>query len=79
MNIQDIRYISAIAEAGSISKAADRLLVAQPSLSKCIQKVEKEYDVTLFTRTRGSSSELTEEGELFLEMAREILNSHGRF
>ena len=79
MNIQDIRYIVAIAEAGSISQAAERLLVAQPSLSKCIQKVEREYGVTLFVRTRGSSSRLTEEGEFFLEMAKEVLTSHDHF
>ena len=79
VNIQDIRYIVAIAEAGSISQAAERLLVAQPSLSKCIQKVEREYNVTLFMRTRGSSSRLTAEGEFFLEMAREILTSHDHF
>ena len=79
MNIQDIRYIVAIAEAGSISQAAERLLVAQPSLSKCIQKVEREYNVTLFVRTRGSSSRLTAEGEYFLEMAKEILTSHDHF
>jgi DNA-binding transcriptional LysR family regulator len=79
MNIQDVKYIVAIAEAGSIGKAADKLLIAQPSLSKCIQKVEREYDITLFTRVKGVSVKLTPEGELFLGMAREMLLSHMRF
>ncbi len=79
MNIQDVKNIVAIAEAGSIGKAADKLLIAQPSLSKCIQKVEREYDITLFTRVKGVSVKLTPEGELFLGMAREMLLSHMRF
>ena len=42
MNIQDMQYITAIAEAGSIGRAAEKLHVAQPSLSKCVQKIERE-------------------------------------
>ena len=79
MNIQDMQYITAIAEAGSIGRAANKLLVAQPSLSKCIQKVEREYGITLFKRVKGVSVKLTPEGELFLGMAREMLLSHARF
>lgn len=79
MNIQDIVYITAIAESGSINKAASELFVAQPSLSKCIQKVEQEYGITLFQRVKGSSAKPTPEGELFLGMAQEILLSHSRF
>lgn len=79
MNIQDIRYITAIAEKGSINKAARQLYVSQPSLSKCIRKIEQEYDMTLFTRTKGSAMELTAEGRCFLEMAQEIISSHDRF
>ena len=79
MNIQDIQYITAIAESGSIGKAASKLLVAQPSLSKCIQKVEREYGITLFKRVKGVSAKLTPEGELFVGMAREMLLSHARF
>ena len=71
MNLQDIRYIAAIAEKGSINKASRTLFVSQPSLSKCIRKVENEYGITLFTRTKGSSLELTPEGRCFLEMANE--------
>ena len=79
MNLQDIRYIAAIAEKGSINKASRTLFVSQPSLSKCIRKVENEYGITLFTRTKGSSLELTPEGRCFLEMANEVLHSHELF
>lgn len=79
MNIRDIIYITSIAEAGSIGKAAEKLFVAQPSLSKCVKKVEKEYDISLFKRVKGVSVKLTKEGELFLEMARDIVISHSRF
>ena len=79
MNIQDMQFITAVAETGSIGKAASKLYVSQPSVSKCIQKVEREYDITLFKRVKGVSARLTPEGELFLGMAREMLLSHSRF
>ena len=79
MNIQDIEYITEIAESGSIGKAAEKLHVSQPSLSKCIRKIEKEYGITLFTRVKGVSAKLTPEGGYFLEMANEVLLSHSRF
>ena len=79
MTIQDLQYITVIAESDSIGKAAGKLHVAQPSLSKCIQKVEREYDIVLFRRIKGVSAKLTPEGELFIGMGREILLSHARF
>ena len=79
MNIQDLEYITAIAESGSIGKAAEKLHVAQPSLSKCIRKIENEYGIVLFTRVKGVSARITPEGEMFLSMANEILLSHNRF
>lgn len=79
MNIQDLEYITAIADSGSISKAARELLVAQPSLSKSIQKLEREFDITIFERAKGITVRLTPEGTLFLEMAQEMLSSQARF
>lgn len=79
MNIQDIEYITEIAESGSIGKAAEKLHVSQPSLSKCIRKIEQEYGITLFTRVKGVAAKLTPEGGYFLEMAKEVLLSHSRF
>ena len=70
MTIQDIKNILTIIEEKSINKAAARLFVSQPALSKCVKKVEQEYSITLFQRSRGSALTLTEEGRCFLEMAR---------
>ncbi|MBS6643200.1 MAG: LysR family transcriptional regulator [Clostridiaceae bacterium] len=79
MNIQDIQTIVMAARTGSFSKAAERLLVAQPALSKRVKKVEQEYGITLFSRTMGSSLKLTDEGKIFLEMADGILKLHSDF
>lgn len=79
VNIQDIKYIAAVAEEGSVNRAARRLFVSQPSLSKCIKRIEQEYGVKLFCRNKGSALGLTVEGTCFLEMANEVLLSHDRF
>ena len=42
MTLRDMEYIAAIAEDKSITRASTRLFVAQPALSQCVQKVEKE-------------------------------------
>ena len=50
MDFRELRYVVAIAESGTISKAADTLYVAQPSLSKFLQNVERDLGVKLFER-----------------------------
>lgn len=79
MTIQDISYIMTIMEEMSITKAADKLFLSQPSLSKCIKKVEKEYGITLFHRAKGSSLVLTEAGRRFREMGIGVLQQHQLF
>lgn len=79
MNFRDVEYIVKIAECGSVNKAARELYVAQPSLSKCIRKVEEEYGIQLFYRSRGSSMSLTVEGKLFLDMARPVMERYEQF
>ncbi len=56
MDLKDIRYIHAIIENGSLSKAAQQLFITQPALSQALQKLEKELGALLFER---SSSGLT--------------------
>ena len=43
MNIVYLKYAAAVAKAGSLSKAAEELAVAQPNLSRAIKELEKEY------------------------------------
>ena len=71
MDIRQLRYFIAIAEAGSLSFAAQKLHIAQPSLSQHLANMEQELDVQLVVRSsRGSA--LTAEGEVLLRHAHEI-------
>ncbi len=74
MELRHLRYFVAIAEARSISRAAERLWVAQPGLSAQIRRLEVEIGVQLFVRhTRGV--DLTAAGEVFLQRARHTLSA----
>ncbi len=59
-------YIPVTAETGNISQAAQRLGISQPALSAHIKKVEEEFGITIFDRTR-KPFRLTEEGRAYLE------------
>jgi LysR family hydrogen peroxide-inducible transcriptional activator len=73
MEFQQLRYVCAIAETDSFSRAAEHCQVAQPSLSQQVLKLEKELGTRLFDRL-GRSIRLTEAGRAFLPHARAILN-----
>ncbi|QOL82690.1 LysR family transcriptional regulator [Pseudooceanicola spongiae] len=74
MDIRQLKYFIAIAEAGSLSLAARQLHIAQPSLSQHLANMEKELDVRLVARSpRGST--LTAEGQVLLRHAVEICTS----
>src|SRR4051794_11136472 len=69
MELRHLRYFVAIAEERSISRAAERLWIAQPGLSTQVRRLEAELGIQLFHRhTRGV--DLTPAGEVFLERAR---------
>jgi DNA-binding transcriptional LysR family regulator len=72
-----LRYFVAVAEEGSFLRAARRLRVAQPALSKQIRDLEREVGVKLFERLpRGAR--MTRAGEQFLSNARHALESAAR-
>lgn len=72
MDIRHLRYFVGVCEAGSLSRAADRLHVAQPSLGQQISALETELDTQLFERSRRGMV-LTNEGRVFLDHARVVL------
>ena len=72
MKLQQLRYVIKVAETGSISHAAQRLFLAQPSLSKAISDLESEMGVRIFNRSRTGVT-LTEEGTRFLAYARQVV------
>jgi DNA-binding transcriptional LysR family regulator len=72
MELRHLRYFVAIAEERSISRAAERLWIAQPGLSTQVRRLEAELGIQLFHRhPRGV--DLTPAGEVFLERARVAL------
>ena len=66
MNWNQLQYVITIAEEKSITKAAQKLYISQPSLSLSIQALEKETGIPLFERNRGEMK-LTYAGSLFYE------------
>ena len=72
MEFHQLRYVSAIAETGSFSRAAERCQIAQPSLSQQVLKLEEDLGAKLFDRL-GRSIRVTEAGRAFLPYARSIL------
>lgn len=72
MTLQQLKYIIAVAECGSITSAAAKLPVAQPSLSKAVSELEKEMGITIFCRNNRGAY-LTEDGTRFLSYARQVV------
>ena len=56
MNDKELLYIKTIADTQSISKAAEELFIAQPSLSQALQRIERELGTHLFIREPRSFS-----------------------
>ena len=72
MTLQQLRYIVAVAETGTITEAADKLFISQPSLTNAIRELEKEMKILIFHRTK-KGIRLSKEGEDFLGYARQVL------
>jgi DNA-binding transcriptional LysR family regulator len=77
MELCELRYFLATAEALSFRKAAEGLFISQPALSRRIAGLEKDLGVRLFRRDRRGV-ELTEAGERMLEQAKQVLDTAHR-
>lgn len=72
MELKQLEYFIAVAEELSFTKAATRLFITQPPLSRQIQQLEQEIETPLFIR-KARSIELTDAGEFFYQHATKIL------
>ncbi|KAF1302501.1 LysR family transcriptional regulator [Enterococcus sp. JM9B] len=72
MNLQQLRYVVAVANNGSFREAARKMFITQPSLSNGIKELEKELGLSLFVRT-NQGAVLTADGKDFLARAEKIL------
>src|SRR5258707_8818210 len=72
MELRSLAYFARIAELGSITRAASHLRLAQPALTRHVQRLEDELNVALFTRA-NRGVRLTEAGQKLLDGATRIL------
>lgn len=72
MNFLHLKYAIMVAETGSISKAAEKLYVAQPNVSRAIKELESDLNITIFDRN-SKGMIVTPEGEQLIHYAKRIL------
>ena len=74
MNLYKLRYVVAVAEEHSITKAAKKLYISQPSLSLSIHAIEDSLGMELFVRGKNSVT-LTPAGQAYVDWAKMTLES----
>ena len=78
MNLMHIKYAVEVANEGSINKAAEKLYVGQPNLSRAIKELEASLGVKIFERSAKGMG-LTSDGETFIRYAKTILRQVDEF
>ena len=73
MNILHMKYAVEVARLGSLNKAAETLMIAQPNISRSIKELEADLGITIFQRS-AKGMVLTPDGEEFVDYARDILH-----
>src|SRR6266568_9082406 len=76
LELRHLRYFVAVADAGTFTRAAERLFVAQPTLSQQIRRLEQIVGTPLLHRRRGGVR-LTATGTVLLAAARDVLSAAG--
>ena len=79
MDVKQQEYFAAIVEEGSISKAAKKLYISQPTLSQFLSRLENTLGVQLIVRSSNNTLSLTEAGQLFYESSKKILAIRDEF
>lgn len=74
MTLQQLRYVTTVADTGTISRAAQQFYISQPSLTNAIRELEQEVGLTIFHSCTKPGCGLTPEGEEFLGYARQMLD-----
>lgn len=72
LTLQQLRYVTMVVKTGTITEAANKLYISQPSLTSAIHELENEMNIVIFRRTNKGVS-VTKEGEDFLGYARQVL------
>ena len=78
LTLRQMEYVAAVAEAGSLSAAAQNLHVSQPALSVAISQVEAQIGLTLFIRRKGARIIPTRHAAPFVTQIRSLLETAAR-
>ena len=73
MNLLHMKYAVEVARLGSLNKAAEALMIAQPNISRSIKELEADLGITIFQRS-AKGMMLTPDGEEFIDYAKDILH-----
>lgn len=73
MNINKLKIFINVADAASITRAAEALHITQPAVSKAVKKLEDDLGVPLFFRDKRNGFALTDTGEHILGFARQMM------
>lgn len=74
MTLNQLRYFQAVCQYQSITKAAEKLMVSQPSVSVAVKELEEELQVSLLTR-KNNKILVTKSGEIFFRMLTEMFDT----
>lgn len=73
IDLQQLKQLIAVSKYGTISKAAEALFISQPALSRSMKRMEADFGVALFDRSKNKI-ELNDNGKLAVELAQKLLN-----